>query len=141
MRRVLLVCLLAACGDDPGPTGPLAAHVTHYDYTFDIDSRAAHAVITLAVDQGGDCFDLPFHAANPDHPKINGETASIAIDGDNLAICGAGYKTGSSIDFELDLQIPLTTLADSQVGYSITKDSDGNSFYYLVSWVNGCDHF
>ena len=38
MRRVLLVTLaLAACGEDSGPVGTIAGHVTHYDYTFDID--------------------------------------------------------------------------------------------------------
>src|SRR5438094_624550 len=41
MKRVLLIGLLAACADSP-PTGPLAFHVTHYDYTFDVESPAAH---------------------------------------------------------------------------------------------------
>jgi aminopeptidase N len=142
MRRVLLLlCAVAACGDEPRPSGPMTAHATHYDYTFDIDSRAAHAVITLMVDQAGDCFDLPFRAASPANATIDGDSVSAAAEGQLLKVCGAGYNTGTSIELGLDDQIPLATLKDSQVGYSITKDLDGNSFYYLVSWVGGCDQF
>ncbi|HUS32250.1 MAG TPA: M1 family aminopeptidase [Kofleriaceae bacterium] len=141
MRGALLVCLtLAACGDDP-PTGPLAYHITHYDYTFDVESRAAHAEVTLAVDTGGDCFDIPFRADGAANATIDGDAVSAAPDGTKLMVCGTGYETGSTIKLGIDVQIKLATVGPSQVGYSVTQDTDGNKLYYLVSWVGGCDQF
>src|SRR6476659_3668481 len=121
MKRVLLIGLLAACADSP-PTGPLAYHVTHYDYTFDVESRAAHASVTLKVDQGGDCFDIPFRADEPANATIDGDKVSAAADGTKLQVCGTGYETGSDIELGLDLTVKLATLGPSQVGYSVTND-------------------
>src|SRR5512138_803124 len=120
-RALLLLVVVGACGDDP-PTGPLAYHVTHYDYTFDVESRAAHAKVTLAVDTGGDCFDIPFRADAPANTTINGDAVDAAADGGKLMVCGSGYETGSKIELGIDLTIKLATLSASQVGYSITKD-------------------
>src|SRR5437667_375001 len=66
MRRMVLCVLVACGGSSDGPTGPITAHVTHYDYRFDIDTRAAHAQVTTIVDVGGDCLDLPFRADGPE---------------------------------------------------------------------------
>ncbi|HEY5920790.1 MAG TPA: M1 family aminopeptidase [Kofleriaceae bacterium] len=144
MRRVALVCLLIACGDDGGdgplPTGPITATVTAYDYAFDIDTRAAHAKLTLDVTTGGDCITLPFRAQNVTNALLGEEPATAVVEGEMLKICGVGQRIGAS-ELEVDLVIPLATLSTSQVGYSITKDSEQNSFYYLVSWVGGCDRF
>ena len=143
MGRALLLCLLVGllgCGDDP-PTGPLAYHVTHYDYTFDVETRAAHATVTLKVDESGDCFDIPFRADAPANATIDGDEVSAAADGTKLQVCGSGYSAPEEIKLGLDLSIKLTTVGPSQVGYSITKDNEGNSLYYLVSWVGGCDQF
>src|ERR1043165_2325345 len=141
MRRALLLCLVfAACGDDP-PTGPLAYHVTHYDYAFDVESRAAHATVTLKVDQGGDCFDIPLRNDSPANATIDGEMVSAAGDGTKLMVCGSGYETGSEIALGLDVTVKLATLGGSQVGYSVTQDNETNKFYYLVSWIGGCDQF
>jgi aminopeptidase N len=144
MRRVALLCLLVACGDDgndePLPTGPIAATVTHYDFAFDIDSRAAHAKLTLNVTTGGDCFTLPLRAQAPTNALLGGEPATATVEADMLKVCGVGQRAGETT-LEADVTIPLATLSTSQVGYSITKDNEGNSFYYLVSWVGGCDRF
>src|SRR5690349_19870028 len=127
MNRVLVLCALVACGND-SPTGPLAYHVTHYDYTFDVETRASHAEVTLAVDTAGDCFDIPFRADAPASATIDGEPVSAAADGvSKLSVCGSGYDKGSSIKLGLDQQIKAATLSASQVGYSITKDTDGNT--------------
>ena len=148
MRRLallLLVVACGACGDDgngePLPTGPITARVTHYDHAFDIDSRAAHAKLTLAVDQGGDCLTLPFRAQMPGAAKLGGEPANVAIEGELLRVCGIGVRAATTTELELELVIPLVTLGDSQVGYSIEQDSEQNPFYYLVSWIGGCDRF
>jgi aminopeptidase N len=144
MRRVVLPALLslfAACGDDPLPTGEITAHITHYDYEFDIEARSAHAELTLVVDEGGDCITLPMRAQLQNTPTIDGEAVNAAVMGETVQFCGIGYRTGTTITLGADLLIPLATLAESQVGYSITKDAQQNSFYYLVSWVGGCDRF
>jgi aminopeptidase N len=135
---------LGACGGDDAPKGPITARITHYDYTFDIDTREAHAKVTAAVDVGGDCLTLPFRSGGlvADTLAIDGapmRTASVA-DG-AVTMCGSGYEAGTEITFETDQVIPLDTLSTSQVGYSITNDAAGNPFYYLVSWIGGCDRF
>jgi aminopeptidase N len=140
MRRLLVMCVLAACGDDP-PTGPITAHVTHYDYRIDIMTRTARATLTLEVDQGGDCITLPMRATVLAAPEMNGETSSVAVTGNEAIFCGGGFETGSTLELAIDIEVPLAVVGTSQVGYSITRDAQGNDFYYLVSWVNGCDRF
>jgi aminopeptidase N len=143
MRRVALLLFLIACGDDgdgPPPTGPITASVTNYDYAFDVDTRAAHTKLSLTVTVGGDCITLPFRAQNVSNVLLGGEPATAAVEGETIKVCGTGQREGAS-ELEADLTIPLATLSTSQVGYSITKDSEQNQFYYLVSWVGGCDRF
>lgn len=137
--------LAAACGDEPAPppVGPIEATVLHYDYAFDLDTRRAHARIEARVDVAGDCLALPFRATDL------GPTALIdgapmkrgSLTGGVLTLCGPGHAAGATMALEVDATIPLATLQDSQVGYSVRKDSEQNTFYYLVSWVGGCDQF
>lgn len=148
MRLLLAtpVLVLAACGGDAdGPTGPITARISHYDLAFDVDSRAAHATITADIEVGGDCLKLPFRGSEVDVPtlKIDGapmKTVQVDPNG-TIDMCGSGYRAGTQIELEIDHVIPLATISTSQVGYSITEDSDGNKLYYLVSWVGGCDRF
>jgi aminopeptidase N len=142
MRR-FLVCL-AACGTSapPPPTGPIAAQITHYDLSFDLDSHAAHATVTGTVTTGGDCWTLPFRGQDAAALMLDGVAAvTTASDATTLTACGRGYEAGKTLALDLDLSIPLATLSPTQVGYSVKKDSAGNQFYYLLSWVNECDRF
>jgi len=144
MRRVALLVLVAACGSDDPPTGTIEAHVTHYDYAFDIDTRVAHAEVTLALDTAGNCITLPMRAALNSPATLGGDEASATPTGDDTGLiefCGTGWDAGESIVLATDVTFPLAVLGPSQVGYSIKTDSSGNKFYYLVSWVNGCDQF
>lgn len=148
MRCALLILvgtsLVSACGDDGGPTGEIAATITHYDYTFDIVSRRAHTALTATIDTAGDCITLPFRAVDldPTTVKMDGKlAASATANATQFLACGNGWKAGDSIVIEADLTVPLKTLSTSQVGYSVTMDSNGNPFHYLVSWVGGCDQF
>ncbi len=144
VRALWALALLWACGGETGPTGPIEARITHYDYSFDVDTRVSHATLTAEVDVGGDCLTLPFRGGDlvADTLLIDGEPMDRAAIGDGtLEMCGAGYEAGETITIETDQTIPLQTLSTSQVGYSISTDRDGNSFYYLVSWVGGCDRF
>ena len=144
--RLALITALAACGgsSEDGPKGAITARVTHYDLAFDVDTRAAHATITADVEVEGDCLTLPFRGSQVDlaGAKIDGETARqvTLLDGGNLEMCGSGYRAGEHA-FEIDHVIPMETLSTSQVGYSVTQDAQDNNFYYLVSWVGGCDRF
>lgn len=142
----LAIFVLAACGEDEGPppVGPIAATVTHYDYTFDVESRAAHARVTATVDTAGDCLALPFRAEGLDGAatKVDGAPAkTVGVDAGVLTVCGPGHRAGETLELEVDVTIPLATVSTSQVGYSLTRDRDNNPFYYLVSWVGGCDRF
>jgi aminopeptidase N len=145
MRRLLVLVLLTACGgDDAGPAGEIAATVTHYDYTFDVVTRAAHAKVTATVDTAGDCLTLPFRATvvDPTTALVDGKPAvSIIVASPSMTLCGTGHAAGKTITVEADLSVALATISTSQVGYSLTMDSNGNPFYYLVSWVGGCDKF
>ena len=141
-----IVIFVAACGDDAPTTyaGPIEATVTHYDYRFDVESRVAHAKVTAALTTPGDCWSLPFRGEAPANVVIGGAPAtSVSHDtgAETLQACLDGGVGGDTIDLELDLVIPLQTISTSQVGYSKTFDSSGNPFYYLVSWVGGCDQF
>ena len=136
---------LAACGgdDEPAPTGPIAATVTHYDYTFDIETRAAHATLTATVTTAGDCYALPFRAEafSAATAAIDGKPAQPTLEAGTLTLCGAGHAIGETLTLDVDMVVPMQTLSTSQVGFSITRDAQNNPFYYLVSWVGGCDRF
>ena len=150
MRRlpalVLLMTSLAACGgdDDGGAVGPIAATVTHYDYRFDIESRAAHATVTGTVTTAGDCWTLPLRARALDTATILLDGAPVtsgAVADDQLTVCGGSHAAGAAIQLEVDLTVALETESGSQVGYSVTTGAGGNQLHYLVSWVGGCDQF
>ncbi len=142
MRSLILCVALAACGSDPEPTGAITAHVTHYDYKLDLDTRIAHSKVTLVADSAGDCMTLPFRATDLTAVAFDGEAASGTQNADQtLTICGGGVDQGATFTLESDHSIALATLSTSDVGFSITKDKEQNSFTYLVSWVNGCDQF
>ena len=77
----------------PAPTGPITARITHYDYSFDIDSRASHAVLTAEVDVGGDCLTLPFRAQGlvAEEMKIDGKAMTkVTPAADLVELCGTG---------------------------------------------------
>jgi aminopeptidase N len=143
MRPALLVITLAACGSDqPPPKGPITADITHYDLTFDLDSRAAHASVTATVTTGGDCWTLPVRTTDLANIELDHKSvASAAIDATTITACGAGYPAGTTLVLDLDQTIPLAVLGQSQVGFSTATDSAGNKFTYLLSWVNECDRF
>ena len=146
MRRLWALTLVCACGGEteaPPPVGKITAAITAYEYRFDVDSRIAHSTVTATVDVEGDCLTLPFRAElQADTVLIDGEPVKSVIAGDGkLSVCGPGHRVGDVLVLETDQTIPLRTLSTSQVGYSVTRDLDGNDFYYLVSWVGGCDQF
>lgn len=151
MRLVAALALLAglplaagACGTDDPILGEIAGTVTHYDYTFDVETRRAHSKLEVTVETEGDCLTLPFRASELDtaSARWNGKPAATATANDTqVQICGPGVKAGTTLVVETDQTVALKTLSTSQVGYSVTNDTNGNPFSYLVSWVGGCDRF
>jgi aminopeptidase N len=144
MRRALLVvCVAAACGSSPQPppTGPIDATITTYDFTFDLATRHASAILTATVNTGGDCLTLPFRAKNLTNVTIDGVAAGGALAQNLLTICGAGWDAGSELTITADMDVAQATLGASQVGYSVSPTPGGGQFDYLVSWVEGCDQF
>jgi aminopeptidase N len=147
MRRLLFVCVLAACGgsDDPGPLGDATARIASYEYRFDIASRAAHAKVTAVLDTPGNCITLNMRSdTSPTAIVVDGKPGAAGTSpADNqLKACSEqGHEAGESMTVEVDVVVPMATLGPSQVGYSMRNDAQGNPFHYLVSWVGGCERF
>ncbi len=145
MRVAWLVVILGACGGsspEPPPTGPITAEVLRYDYTFDLESRDATARVELRAATAGDCVTLPMRAnLRGDDAELGGAPATAEQDGDQVTVCGEGWEAGTELTLSLEAVVALETWEDSQVGYSISTDAGGEPFYYLVSWVGGCDRF
>jgi aminopeptidase N len=147
----LSLALVAACGggggpqdDEPLPTGPITARVTHYDYRMDLDSRVASVTLTATVEVAGDCLSLPYRAGElqiADTKLDDVPVRSANVTDDVLTVCGAGYASGHVLAFDALMSIPLDTLGASDVGFSAFADAWGNDYSYLVSWVEGCDRF
>jgi aminopeptidase N len=152
MRRALvLLALVAACGDDAAsvpdagpPQGDMTVTVDHYDYGFDVTTRDGHIILDLTVTGAGNCVTLPFRAALGGGTAVLGTAAAeVTVDesAELLTACGAGWEAGTELQLELRVAVAQATWGQSQVGYSITNDVNSVPFYYLVSWVGGCDRF
>ncbi|MEZ4366901.1 MAG: M1 family aminopeptidase [Kofleriaceae bacterium] len=137
----LLVLALAACGDDPSPTGAIAATVSHYDYRLDLESRAAAVDVELMVDTAGDCLTLPMRAEALAGVTLGGEAIEPTIADGAATLCGRGWAQGTALTLHAELTVPLATLGESQVGFSLAEDRRDHPFWFLISWVGGCDRF
>ena len=151
MRRALILVLVAACGDDAAappdagpPQGDMTVTVDHYEYGFDLTTRDGHVILDLTVTGAGNCVTLPFRATLGGGSAVLGTAeAEITVDetAQLLTACGAGWEAGTELQLELRVAVAQATWGQSQVGYSITNDANNVAFYYLVSWVGGCDRF
>src|SRR5579862_9096952 len=145
MRRVLVVLWLgaAACGSPPmpPPQGAIQATITTYDFTFDLATRHATAVLTANVDAPGNCLSLPFRATNLVNVTIDGDAAGTQLADGIVSICGTGWEAGTTLTISAELDVAQATDGASQVGYSVSPTPGSGQFYYLVSWVEGCDRF
>jgi hypothetical protein len=131
-RFVPLLPLALACGggDQERPTGTAEVVVLHYDYAFDLDSRAAAVVATLRIETAGDCIELPMRAGGLEDVLLDGEPITAgALASGVLTACGAGWDAGEEVDLEAHMVVALETWEDSQVGYSVTTDAEGAPFH------------
>ncbi len=150
LAAVAAVLTVVACGDDAtpivppdaAPTGMAAVAVAHYDYTLDLETRAAEARLTVRLLAPGNCIALPSRAPMLDLGSVTlgGAPAVATTDGVTLTTCGAGWPAGTELVLTARMTQPLETWGGSQVGYSVRADGVGQLFY-LISWVGGCDRF
>ncbi len=147
LPSVLLISLLVAnCGDNIAEepiVGQASITPEHYDYFFDLETRQATASLSLRIVQPGNCFSLAMKSEGNSDTTIDGIPVLSALQREGrIEVCGEeGWPEGSIISFQTTTQVPLETWKDSQVGYSVSEDIEGNPFTYLVSWVEGCDRF
>ncbi len=150
VASVVASVVVGACGGDDGPAGPgpqgdATAHVSHYDYHFDIATRAARAKVTAVLDTPGNCIVLALRPSiGAERFVLDGAPAAAGtsfIEGSAHLCSERGHEAGEEMVIEAELVVPLETLSTSQVGYSVTSDAQGNPFHYLVSWVGGCSRF
>jgi aminopeptidase N len=148
--------LSAACGGGGGGETPDASppdatvytglseiEAVHYDYQFDMAKVCATTDVQLMAVTAGDCLEIGFRPDAATAVFINDEPAiDIQTANDRLHACdatGRGWPAGASVELTVMASVPFETWADSQVGYSVTNDREGNPYSYLVSWVGGCD--
>ncbi len=143
--------LVSGCGGaGPGQedlrTGDfLSAKVTRYEYSLDLrpanaPARTAHSLLLLDVPPpGGDCHVLKGPAGLTD-VKWNNVPATRfeTLEDGAVRICGAAIFAGQ-VRLEADFVVPEQTYDFTQVGFSRKQDRWGNSFSYLLGWVQQCD--
>ncbi len=149
-RSASLLVALAACGDDGAPpvdaappTGPARVQVVRYDYELDLETRASASTLTLRLTEPGDCVTLA--QRNPTlqagSVTLDGQPARVTTTATTLTACGVGWPAGTEVTLAARMSQNLGTVSGSQVGYSVATDGLGNSLWYLISWVGGCDRF
>src|SRR5688500_4146347 len=105
LAAVAAVLTVVACGDDTAtvvdaaPTGTAGVTVLHYDYTLDLETRAAATRVTIRLLDPGDCIALPSRAPmlDPAAVTLGGAPARATVDGTTLTACGAGWSTGTEL--------------------------------------------
>ncbi len=136
--------LAMSCGDGPAQpiVGTAEVEVTHYDYHFDMETREARTTLALTTTTPGNCFALAMRTEGLRATSIDGEAPiSEAHNGSQASFCGIGWPAMSEILLTTTTTVPLATWENSQVGYSVSTDIEGNPFSYMVSWIDGCDRF
>ncbi len=147
-----LLSLLACVSEGPGEgndddtttvphLGEAEFHVSHYQLDLELPSREAEALLTVEVDSPGDCLTLDFHGA-PLTVSLNGEGArGVLADGQTLSACDPselGWEEGRTLSLTASWILEEETWSPSQVGFSVTPDSNGEEVSYLLSWVGQC---
>lgn len=135
------------CGDgepDPTPVGStfVPVDVIAYDYGFDLATGNAVSKVTLKLRDQGNCIALDYRLPESAAPLLNGVAPTwYTIGNEQLQLCGSTWPAGTQWTVELSSVVPQKTYGGTDIGYSVQKDTTGNTHYYLVSWVEGCSYF
>jgi aminopeptidase N len=160
-RLAIILCLAAACGGDDGGgdddalpvDAPIAEEaavtVGRYEYEIDLESRAASSRLNVDVTTDGRCIALANRNANIDLANVRIDDAVVSAVWGNakLIACkpqGESVGTGAHTLAVTITQQPLERWGASQVGYTVTPDNvqaNPQSYFYMISWVEGCDRF
>lgn len=123
------------------PEGDIALNVTRYEYEFATQTGAAKSTLLLNVyPPGGDCVVVKAPEGLTD-VRWNGNTPqrTESVE-DGIRVCGTGIFAGQ-VKLEARFTVPLQTYDFTQVGFSRRQDKAGNTFSYLLNWVEACDRF
>ncbi|NTX09854.1 hypothetical protein HUA76_03555 [Myxococcus sp. CA056] len=123
------------------PSGDFTAQVTRYEYEFATQTGAAKSTLLMDVyPPGGDCFVVKAPQGLTEvHWNGNPPLRSESVE-DGIRVCGPGLFAGQ-VKLEARFTVPLQTYDFTQVGFSRRTDKAGNTFSYLLNWVEGCDRF
>ncbi len=143
-RRLLSaagVAIALGCGGEKGGPAEIRDYaVTHYEVALDLESREATVELTITPEDGGECLEIDFGPASVEEVRLDGEPADdLELDGGRLFACGPGWSAGEAVTVSVTAEVPEETWGQSQVGFSVTEDAEGNDFTYLLSWVGECD--
>lgn len=146
MLILSVVAGLTACTkpkDDPRYPGPAAADVLHYTYFFDLNTQVATASLQMRTTQAGDCVTLPYRGEVPQEVSLDlVATSRVTVADDAIEACevsGHGWPADSDVQLIVTAPVPYRVMAPLQVGYSNPPDAEGGPFYYMLSWIGGCD--
>ena len=134
------------CGGDPDgpPDGSVFFNydVTAYNYIFDVASGTSLSSVDFTTLDSGNCISLDFRLSEASAVTLDGITPDwYGVLADTLQVCGATLTPGSHHTLSVNVHVPLETENGTDVGYSSTRDTEGQPFYYLLSWVEGCSLF
>ncbi|MET0403472.1 MAG: M1 family aminopeptidase [Cystobacter sp.] len=121
--------------------GDLPAHPQRYHYSFNLATREAQSKLFFDVaPPGGNCLTLDAPSALTD-VRWNANTPQcVSPSAGTLRVCDRPLFAGQ-VMLESRFTVPEQTYDFSPVGFSRTQDRSGNTFSYLLNWVEQCDRF
>ncbi|MBZ4411256.1 hypothetical protein K8640_23870 [Myxococcus sp. XM-1-1-1] len=123
------------------PEGDFSARVTRYEYDFATQTGEAKSTLYLDVaPPGGDCFVVNAPQGLTGLRWNDAEPTRSESTEQGIRVCGRGQFAGQ-VKLEARYTVPLETYDFTQVGFSRRTDRAGNTFSYLLSWVESCDRF
>lgn len=115
--------------------------VKSYSYAFDIATAHAKSTVTIDVTKAGGCYAIDDGLAFA-NAMWNGGAATATSSMGILDACGADVAKGSTLTLTAEEDVPTKKIYNGlDVGYTKLKDLEGGQFTYMLSWVEGCDHF
>ncbi|QRK09698.1 hypothetical protein JQX13_06120 [Archangium violaceum] len=121
--------------------GELPPDIQRYHYDFNLTTREARSSLYFDVaPPGGDCITLDAPDNVTDIRWNTGQPVSVQPASGTLRVCGEPLFAGQVL-LEGGITVPEQTYDFSPVGFTRTRDHAGNTFSYLLNWVEQCDRF
>lgn len=156
LRPVLFVALLlglAACRDDDAPRRCLASEampasregvvcgvVDAYDIALDLTSLRATVDVTLRPAEADEPCAMLHSEPRPIAGAWNG--FPIRVDrGDDGRVRACGPIPSGAVVVSSDVELEVDPNVVNGIGITRSVDRFGNSFTYLLGWIERCDRF